>query len=259
VSGAASVLRRPLWAMGLVGVIVLSVGFAAAGVWQLNRLEDRRALNGVVAAALAADPVPLRPGLGEYTVVTATGSWLPDREFALPLQTRDGVAGLDILTVLETPTGSYLVDRGWVPLDDAAAYPRSSGAVDITAWLRDRTGGRLTGESEGGRPVVTRRDPAAIGDSLEDQVLYLISAVPHQDPAPLPPRSPDLGEGNHLLYAIQWFSFIGIALVGYGALLRRQGQVVDRPDVGELGEDAGGGLDLGGAGARSQDDVVEPQ
>src|SRR2546428_9648425 len=34
--------------------------------------------------------------------------------------------------------------------------------------------------------------------------------------------APELGDGPHLSYAIQWFAFAGIVIVGMGALLRKQ-------------------------------------
>ncbi|MGI9038446.1 MAG: hypothetical protein ACR2GQ_06255 [Gemmatimonadota bacterium] len=41
---------------------------------------------------------------------------------------------------------------------------------------------------------------------------------------PIPVALPDPGNGPHLSYAIQWFSFALIALVGTGALFRRERQ-----------------------------------
>jgi cytochrome oxidase assembly protein ShyY1 len=73
---------------------------------------------------------------------------------------------------------------------------------------------------------VSQRDPEAVSDitgvSLEAVVLDLVSESPPTAVAPLSPLAADLGEGNHLLYAIQWFSFIAIVVIGFAALLRRQ-------------------------------------
>lgn len=78
-------------------------------------------------------------------------------------------------------------------------------------------------------------DPAAVAaitdTIIEPVALQLVSESPAQEPAPLPPLPEQLGEGNHLLYAIQWFSFIGIVLIGYAALLRRSAR------SGEVGDD----------------------
>ncbi|MDH3729938.1 MAG: hypothetical protein OES13_02260 [Acidimicrobiia bacterium] len=225
-----TLLRKPRWALGAVVVIAASVGFATAGFWQLSRLEERRDRNERVEAARAVPTVSLLDIDGtppaEYTSVSVVGAWRGDDEVVVPLQSRDGAAGVHLLTPLDTEAGTYLVDRGWVPLDEVEQYPRPTGEVSITATARDPRPGRITSGTEGGRPTVSHRDPDAVGDlagiTMAPVVLDLIAATPNLQPAPLPPLPAALGEGNHLLYAVQWFSFVAIAVIGYVALLRRQ-------------------------------------
>jgi cytochrome oxidase assembly protein ShyY1 len=220
-----ALLRQPRWAIGAVIVVAAAVGFALAGLWQLSRLEERRDRNREIVAAAAAPVLPLELPMAEYTKVRASGVWIDDAEVSLPLQTRAGEAGVHLLTPLSTDSGIFLVDRGWVPLDAVGDFPRATGTADVIATVRLPRSGSATGGSEGGRPSISRRDPEAVsamtGLSLEGIVLELISETPATDPAPLPPVPAPVGEGNHLLYAIQWFSFIAIAVIGYGALLRR--------------------------------------
>ena len=57
--------------------------------------------------------------------------------------------------------------------------------------------------------------------------LLLQTQRPSQQGAlPEPPPLPPLTNGPHLSYAVQWFSFATIAIVGYIVLLRR-----DRSDI----------------------------
>jgi surfeit locus 1 family protein len=52
--------------------------------------------------------------------------------------------------------------------------------------------------------------------------LWLERVVPPAPAAwPLPPEPPVASSGPHLGYAIQWFSFTLVTLIGYVALLRR--------------------------------------
>jgi cytochrome oxidase assembly protein ShyY1 len=212
--------------------VVAAIGFAAAGSWQLRRLDDRRDRNRQIVAAAAAPAAPLEMPIAEYRKVRAAGTWVGDAEVSLPLQTRAGEAGVHLLTPLATDVGIFLVDRGWVPLDAVGDFPRATGSVDVTATVRLTRSGSATGSTEGGRPSVSRADPEAVsamtGLALQSIVLELISATPATDPAPLPPLPAAVGEGNHLLYAIQWFSFIGIAVIGYAALLRRNAALPPR-------------------------------
>lgn len=210
-------------------VMAASIGFATAGFWQLSRLDERRDRNERVEEARtlpAASLLEVDAAPPEYSRVEVTGTWRGEYEVVVPLQSRGGVAGVHLLTPLATEAGTFLIDRGWVPLDEVAQYPRPVGGVAITATVREQRSGRITTGTEGGRPTVSHRDPTAVGDmagiQMESLVLDLVSASPATQPAPLPPLPASLGEGNHLLYAIQWFSFIAIVVIGFAALLRRQ-------------------------------------
>ena len=239
-----ALLRQPRWSVGLAIVVLSAVGFATAGVWQLNRLEQRRERNATIEEAQARDPVPIgfdSLPLPEFSRVTASGSWIGDAEVAIPLRSRDGRAGVHLVTPLLTDGAVILVDRGWVPLDEVASYPRASGMVEMLATVRAVPSGRATGGLEGGRPAVSRPDPGAVAELsglvIANVVVDLITEAPAVDPAPLPPLPPEITEGNHLLYAIQWFSFIAIVGVGFVLLVRKRaselGEPVDDLRVGE--------------------------
>ena len=96
-----------------------------------------------VDARLAAPPVPApRPALAPaaaYTRVEATGRFLHDRETAVLAVTELG-SGYWILTPLETPDFTVLVNRGFVPPDrrDPAARPEGQvqGEVTVTGLIR---------------------------------------------------------------------------------------------------------------------------
>jgi hypothetical protein len=100
-------------------------------------------------------------------------------------------------------------------------------------------------------------DPVlASGDILPAVVIARASDPPEPNAAtaagpevneivPVPP--PELSEGPHLSYAVQWFIFSTIAVVGYPVVLRRvvirRGKEVDDSDtsVGDGGSGRGGG------------------
>jgi surfeit locus 1 family protein len=118
-----------------------------------------------------------------------------------------------------------------VPLDadevPVSAAPPPEGTVTVTGWVRpSQTRGALgpTDPGEGRLVTMSRVD---IG-RIQQQVPYplapvYVSALDGREgelPVPAPePRFDD--EGPHLGYAIQWFSFALIGVVGYGALIRR--------------------------------------
>jgi cytochrome oxidase assembly protein ShyY1 len=57
---------------------------------------------------------------------------------------------------------------------------------------------------------------------LVDMYIDLMSSVPAEQPGlPEPVIAPDLSEGNHLSYAVQWFIFSTAAAVGWVLAVRR--------------------------------------
>jgi surfeit locus 1 family protein len=217
-----------------VAILVLAIAVAALcvrlGFWQLDRLQERRASNDRIRAGLAAAPVVLdeAPGSGAAPRrASATGTYDVDREVVLFGRAFEGQSGDHLLTPLLLSDGSaLLVDRGWVPTGTRS--PAREGEVEVRGFL-------LPPDSVGeAMPVagrVTGVDPDSIDRSLPYELapVYLLRQVqrPPADSLPIPASLPALSEGPHLGYAIQWFSFAAVAVIGGSVLLRREGRVDD--------------------------------
>lgn len=225
-------------------LLIIAIAVAAVcvrlGIWQLDRLEERRTLNAAIETGLGAPPTPVVAVLSgpaadsPYRRVEATGRYLPEDELLLYGRPLSGRPGDHVLTPLALEDGTMLlVDRGWVPFDPARRAPttgtEAAGAGEVTV-----TGVLLPSEEDEAFPTgdaasVTTVHAVAIpalsdhtGLSLAPMYLLLDAQAPPQtgglpEPAPLPARD----EGPHLSYAIQWFSFAAIALIGYVVLVRR--------------------------------------
>ena len=228
----------PRRVLTLVLAVVVAAVCVRLGIWQLHRLQERRSINAAIVAGLARPEAPAAqilagtPGDAAYRPVVATGTYLPEHEliaYGRPLQ---GAPGDHVLTPLRLPDGDVLlVDRGWIPFEaerdipvrGAAAAP--AGTVTVEGVLLPSEQGDPFPEGASGDTVVVVAIPAlaaATGLPLVPEFLSL----QHQSPAsvgglPAPAPLPQLDEGPHLSYAIQWFSFAAIALIGYGLLVRR--------------------------------------
>jgi cytochrome oxidase assembly protein ShyY1 len=205
----------------LVAAVCVRLGF-----WQLSRLEERRTTNAAIRSGLAAPPEALTgaPASAGYRRVTASGTYDDARTLVLYGRPRNGAPGNHVLTPLRLPDGSgVLVDRGWVPsggqTEDVPLPPTPTGSVEVAGvLLPGAQDGRLEGRT------VDRVDLDTIGAELPYPIGQGYLLLRRQVPAsrsPVPAALPPLDEGPHLSYAIQWFSFGGIALVGGGVLLRR--------------------------------------
>jgi surfeit locus 1 family protein len=232
-------LWSPRWLLAHLALLVVVASCVRLGFWQLRRLDERRAFNAMVTERLAAREEPLAAVLGEpadrlaYRRVTATGRYVPSEEVLLSPRSRDGAPGHDVLTPLVTANGAILVDRGWVPFalstPPVAQAAPPPGEVTVTGYL-------LPGRHAPRAGPVGAAKLAFVSDAdigrLQRQItarlapFYLVGT--HQSPAPgalpRPGAPPELSEGPHLSYAVQWFLFACVAVVGYPFLIRRRAQ-----------------------------------
>ncbi|HEX9977527.1 MAG TPA: SURF1 family protein [Acidimicrobiia bacterium] len=221
-------LLRPRWLVAHVVAIVFVIAFVMLAFWQIRRLEDRRDFNHSVEQALATDPVDIGDAPAEgYVRVIATGVYDPSME-TLTLRSLEGTSGYHVLTPLVLADGTgVLVDRGWVPISydtppvggPAAA---STGEVRVTGilWPSEHQGipDALPGTLRAIDPAVV---DAFTPYPMRSTYLVLQAADPALGELPVPPEPPELSDGPHLGYAVQWFLFAGVVIVGYPILLRR--------------------------------------
>lgn len=218
--------RRDL--IGAAVALAVALVCVRLGVWQLDRLGQRRDRNAVVAARLALPPIELPGQAGGRGIsadsarqrrIVARGVYDFARERVWPGRSFDGSPGVALVTPLRLADGSaVLVDRGWVPAPDAYHVDQAIYRALDTATV---TG--LGVIPPRGRGDV---EPGALRDSTPYPLLPFILQQTGTSPPPLrglprrwPP--PALDDGPHLSYAIQWFSFALIIVLGTSALLRK--------------------------------------
>ncbi len=241
-------MSRRLLVFVLISIAVAAV-CARLGVWQLSRLAQRRAHNAELAAHLTTAPIlydalPRDTSARHYRRVRIVGR--PDyaREFVLANHTRDGAPGVHVITPVRVGAGApggdtlVLVNRGWFYSPDAAtadlARTRESDTLAITGYVEfpsRRAGSAALGDVRArGYHAYRYLDPAVVARDLGVPVTpdYVV-AEPLADQTRPPydrlkrlPTPEVTDEGPHLSYAIQWFSFAAVALVGAGAFVRAE-------------------------------------
>jgi surfeit locus 1 family protein len=232
---------RRLWLTLLVltGALVC----CRLGIWQLDRLAQRRAQNALInermnRPAVALDGGPIDPNVLDYQRVEARGVYDPSQEIVLRSRALNGLPGVHVLTPLRL-SGSdvaVLVDRGWLPQELAAPDARRGYSAPpdtvIVQGVARRSQSDAGGPQEPPLPAgESRRDAWFRADiaGIEQQVGYrLLPVFIEQQPAPNDPQLPrrvataDLGEGSHLSYTVQWYSFAAILVIGYLAWTYQQ-------------------------------------
>jgi cytochrome oxidase assembly protein ShyY1 len=217
-----------------LAIILVGYGTWWLGEWQFGRLQDRKERNAYVAANELRDPVPLTDVLApgkdvaeadEWKLVSVTGTYDVEDTVVVRYRTRKGMPGVEVVVPLVTSDGTAaIVDRGWFATDDPEIGPDDlpappAGEVTVTGWVRaDGTGGSTTITGRSTRAINSGR----IGEAIDRPVFTGFVALKAEDPAAEtalePVELPELGEGPHFFYGLQWWFFGVLGVGGFGYL-----------------------------------------
>jgi surfeit locus 1 family protein len=207
----------------VVLAIVLAAIFVRLGFWQLARLSARRARNADAAGRIAEPVVPFEQlrDTSSFRRVVITGT--PDyaNEILFTGRSRQGSPGVYILTPIRRQASdtAVVVIRGWVYAPDAAT-------ADLSRWREARN--VFHGYVSPLPRTTSAAEPHARERKLRHLTLtgvqgllpypvaseYVVSQDSAADSTPARLATPALDNGPHLSYAIQWFSFAAIAIIG---------------------------------------------
>lgn len=240
--------RRPAWLPTLATVLLLPL-LIGLGLWQLDRAEQKRALQADFAAggeaaslertAEVRDLATLR----RFQPVSLRGRYLPGRQLLLDNMIHDGSAGYHVLTPFATAAGPVvIVNRGWVAKDYGGELPTL--ALDDEPRVVSGRVGRLprpaihvgeTAPGAGWPRVVHFPTPADLdgllagvldGRELVEPVILLDADAPDGFVRAWQPTG--TGPERHLAYALQWFAFAAtLAAIWLVMFLRRRRRTDD--------------------------------
>lgn len=224
------------WVSLILFGAVLAVAFVNLGQWQLHRLEERRHRNATIVANQARPPADFSAVFGrpiteddQWQRVTVRGTFDAAHQYQVRYRYDGGAPGFEVVTPLRATDGqTVLVDRGFIDVPSGHTIPDAlpappAGEVNVVGFVR---------RSEVGKPAaidpvnnqVRLVNAGAIGRTLPypvvDGYVSLTESVPPQDGGFRPVALPELTEGPHLSYAVQWFLFTVIGVVGMVVLIR---------------------------------------
>ena len=240
----------------IIAAVCIRLGFWQLGRLEERRAENARVAAGLAGAPIAIEAVGADSSQSRAQRVELRGTYDFAHEVTLINRSRDGAPGVHILTPLRVPgrDTAVMVNRGWVYSPDGATIdvtrwrePADARGTAYVAWLGTA---RTPGDSSG--PIATDSVPrrvlrlqhAAIArlvpypiapyqlilteDSAEDggtagyggasPAPFGTAVVDSTRPVRIP--LPALDEGPHKSYALQWFAFAAIAIIGTAAVVR---------------------------------------
>ena len=230
-------LAKPRWIAFHLLVVALMVAMVNLALWQLRRLDEKKTFNRVVRDRGTQTVVPVSSLLpigvtaeavasAEWRRVSATGTY-DLVQLLIRSRSFNGRPGFHVVTTLKLDDGrTLLVNRGWIAISQQPGVSPpppapATGEVTIAGRIRrsqqkgtfgaaDPSTGTLT---ELNRVDVGRIARQSSGPVLPAYIELEQTAPTTSDPALIP--LPELSDGPHLSYAVQWFIFTLCAAVGW--------------------------------------------
>jgi surfeit locus 1 family protein len=221
-------------------VSFLAVLFAAIsislGFWQLRRLSARRQANVLLAARrveprVELDSLPGDTAVAHFRRVHLRGIYDHGQAIIFTLRGRNGSPGVNILTPLLRARNdtAVLVNRGWVYSADGMTVDtkpwREADTLNGDGWVETFPTRGPFAPANPARPRSFRRLNRAELQRVFPYPIanYYVVLTDSAGSAGAPPRveAAPLDEGSHRNYAIQWFSFATISIVGLVIFIRR--------------------------------------
>lgn len=234
------------WIFATILVIAGVAVLARLGMWQRDRLIQRREFNQSVQTQIDAGPIVLDSSSVDFKLsefdfreVSVTGEFLLDQQMLLRNQINDKDSGYHLLTPLSIQGSDsvVVVDRGWIPLDDKLPEDWRQydieGQVTIVGVIRKSQNESLFNiepdnfltQDESWRQDWRMVHLEAISGQIENILMIYVQETPDEKDQTVPIATKvelDLTEGPHADYAAQWFAFALMLGIGYPFYVKNQ-------------------------------------
>ena len=206
-----------------------------AAQWQFNRGLDRQARNSAIEEntsrkVKALESLTSDVKAHEWQRATISGTFDTSQQILLRNRYFEGVYGFQLLTRFETSDGkSFWVDCGWLKAGpnaltppDIPDLPRETVTIEGRLRLDSSLprGAFFALPSDGSQGLISQANAQSRSQVSEKFYIDLLKGDrPELTPA-VPAQLPELSDGPHMAYAVQWVFFGG--LVVYGRILIRR-------------------------------------
>lgn len=201
--------------------------------WQYQRGVDRHARNTeikerITQPAISLTEVVANPVGFEWSTVNAVGEFDPREQILLRNRYFEGKYGFEVLTLFNSNSGHrFWVDRGWVQAGATALTPPvvsdvPVGEVSISGRLRLDSSlprGSFFALPGAGDSLIRKLNAQKEVKTDAFYVDLLNGSTPELTPI-VTAQLPELSDGPHMAYALQWIFFGGLIL--YGRILIRR-------------------------------------
>lgn len=222
---ALAFLLTPRWLALTLACLLALPAFKELSDWQWRRLHQRQAFNASVERNLAGPPIDVSEVLSDARVdsalqwrtVRGCGTWDTAHQVLVRRKSLDASAGFWVVTPLTGSGVDFPVLRGWIAAGgsskDSPDVPTPpGGTVCVTARLRLAPVRTAPEPKDLPTGQVDRLAPGAYGE--------MVTSSPDSSNGLVLWPAPELTEGPHRSYALQWLIFAVMTVIGWVILVR---------------------------------------
>ena len=201
-------------------------------------------VNAEIQAQINKEPIPITelivdidgaksvPEDSQWRTVEITGVWLQDNQVLVRKKSLESDLGLWVVTPLQLADGTIvMINRGWTAaansaVDSPVVSDVPVGTIEVLGRLRDVTERTKPAPTDLPEGQVDRIVPTEIVDSpdtLTNAYVEMTASRPESRSTEI--RSlpaPEVTEGAHRSYAIQWIFFEIMTVIGWIILVRNE-------------------------------------
>jgi cytochrome oxidase assembly protein ShyY1 len=218
--------------------------FQALSNWQWHRLSDRQVLNVQIQSQIDKDPVSLSgilidgtesksvPSDTQWRTVEMTGTWLQPEQVLVRKKSLESNLGLWVVTPLRLTDGTVvMINRGWTAagnsaIDSPVVADVPIGEVEVLGRLRDvqeRTSPAPTDLPEGQVDRIVPMEIVSSEETLSNAYVEMTASRPESKTSEIRTLpEPEVTEGAHRSYALQWMFFEIMTVIGWIILVRNE-------------------------------------
>ena len=237
-------LLTPKWIAVTLVCLALLPAFQALSNWQWHRLHARQAYNVKIQTEIDMPPVAVSdlmtlttgsvtvPAESEWRTVQMTGTWIPDAQVLVRKKSLESDLGLWVVTPLKLNDGTVvMVNRGWTAaansaLDSPVVAKVPAGTIEVLGRLRNVQQRTKSAPNDLPAGQVDRIIPLEIlGEpkTLINAYVEMTASRPVSKSAEIRTLpEPEVTEGAHRSYALQWMFFEIMTVIGWTILVRNE-------------------------------------
>lgn len=224
-------LKKPRWIALTIFIVVMVYLFWQLSQWQFDRSDERNEKNKTISSSLNAEPIQIKDldiaaDLNPWQKVSLVGSYVEDSKLVRKRYFESDLGFWVITPLLLENNQTILINRGWISIGDSAnsskQIPQSAqGNVILTGYIQKMEEFKQNPSDLPKEQILNINHEHFQTQVNKSVFIQLSESVPQDKQVRILP-TPEISDGPHFSYAIQWIIFALLLPIGWYVLLKNE-------------------------------------